>query len=248
MNPAQLEGGCYVVTPDLGDFETRGGWSEALVVHRATGARAISTYLVRVGPGRSPVRRFPGSDVVLYVVRGEGRLILPGGSAPLRTETGVYVAPGEPFAVENLSAGPLELWIGVCPQCEAPEWSDTIPDGAGGTIPGRIVAVDEQERQATADRFYQILVDRRVGSEQVTQFIGHIPRSRSPQHYPLYEEAILVLSGEGRMWAGKSSAPVAPGSMIYLPRRQSHCLECTAEDGMSLVGLFYPAGSPAAAY
>ena len=36
--------------------------------------------------------------------------------------------------------------------------------------------------------------------------------------------------------------------MIFLPRKQAHCLECLDENGMELMGVFYPAGSPAINY
>lgn len=32
--------------------------------------------------------------------------------------------------------------------------------------------------------------------------------------------------------------------MIFLPKKQPHCLECLDENGMELMGVFYPAGSP----
>ena len=63
-----------------------------------------------------------------------------------------------------------------------------------------------------------------TGSAQVTQFIGMIPRSKAPEHFHTYEEAICILSGCGEMWAGDSHAPVRPGSVIFLPRKQPHCL------------------------
>ncbi|MEE8108542.1 MAG: hypothetical protein V3T36_05245 [Gammaproteobacteria bacterium] len=59
---------------------------------------------------------------------------------------------------------------------------------------------------------------------------------------------ITVLSGNGLMWAGTESTPIRAGSMIFLPRKQAHCLECQDEEGMHLIGHFYPAGSPAVRY
>jgi quercetin dioxygenase-like cupin family protein len=50
------------------------------------------------------------------------------------------------------------------------------------------------------------------------------------------------------MWTGNKHAEVKPGSMIFLPRKQAHCLECLDENGMELMGVFYPAGSPAINY
>ena len=50
------------------------------------------------------------------------------------------------------------------------------------------------------------------------------------------------------MWAGKTSAPIAPGSCVFLPRGQPHCVENTGDGELRLLGVFYPAGSPAVRY
>ncbi|NND44121.1 MAG: cupin domain-containing protein, partial [Xanthomonadales bacterium] len=102
--------------------------------------------------------------------------------------------------------------------------------------------------QAAGEREFRLLVGPATGASQVTQFVGRIPQSSAPEHHHLYEEAICILSGEGRMWTGDRSAPVRPGSLIFLPRKQPHSLQCESADGMSLVGVFYPAGSPAVSY
>jgi mannose-6-phosphate isomerase-like protein (cupin superfamily) len=100
----------------------------------------------------------------------------------------------------------------------------------------------------TADRWYRVLVDEEIGSEQVTQFVGSIPTGRAPDHFHEYEEVLFILRGEGRMWAGEASTPIAPGSCIYLPKRQLHCVENTGDGELRLLGVFYPAGSPAVRY
>ena len=46
----------------------------------------------------------------------------------------------------------------------------------------------------------------------ITQFIGHIPTSKAAPHRHLYEEAIIVLYGEGYMWTEDSKAPVRAGT------------------------------------
>ena len=46
------------------------------------------------------------------------------------------------------------------------------------------------------------------------------------------------------MWAGETHTPIAPGSGIYLPKGQVHCVENTGNDELRLLGVFYPAGSP----
>ncbi|HEX3109994.1 MAG TPA: cupin domain-containing protein [Thermoanaerobaculia bacterium] len=101
----------------------------------------------------------------------------------------------------------------------------------------------DQPRQKTADRWYAELVQA-----EVTQFVGSIPPGRAPDHFHLYEEVICILAGEGIMHAGESSTPVAAGSCILLPIRQRHCLENTGSGELRLLGVFYPAGSPAVRY
>ena len=101
---------------------------------------------------------------------------------------------------------------------------------------------------ATGERFYQLLVGKKMGSKQVTQFIGSIPKSKAPDHFHLYEEAITILKGRGYMWTGNQKTKVKKGSMIFLPRKQTHCLECTVDIGLKLMGTFYPSGSPTVSY
>jgi oxalate decarboxylase/phosphoglucose isomerase-like protein (cupin superfamily) len=50
------------------------------------------------------------------------------------------------------------------------------------------------------------------------------------------------------MWAGESNTAIAPGSCIYLPKGQVHCVENTGEGELRLLGVFYPAGSPSVRY
>jgi mannose-6-phosphate isomerase-like protein (cupin superfamily) len=110
------------------------------------------------------------------------------------------------------------------------------------------VRLSDQKAQPTSDRWYRVLIDDRVGSTQATQFVGSIPPGRAPDHFHHYEEVLFILKGEGRMWAGESSAPIAAGSCIYLPKGQVHCVENTGVGELRLLGVFYPAGSPSVRY
>ena len=95
----------------------------------------------------------------------------------------------------------------------------------------------------TGDRWYRELIQG-----EVTQFVGGIPPGRAPDHFHLYEEVICILDGSGIMHAGESSTPIAGGSCIFLPRKQRHCLENSGAGELRLLGVFYPAGSPAVRY
>ncbi len=47
------------------------------------------------------------------------------------------------------------------------------------------------------------------------------------------------------MWAGETRTDIGVGSCVYLPRRQVHCVENRGDGALRLLGVFYPAGSPA---
>ena len=98
-------------------------------------------------------------------------------------------------------------------------------------------------RQLTGDRWYVELIQA-----EVTQFLGGLPPGRAPDHFHLYEEVICILEGAGVMHAGVSETPIAAGSCIFLPRKQRHCVENTGPGELRLLGVFYPAGSPAVRY
>ena len=92
------------------------------------------------------------------------------------------------------------------------------------------------------------MLDQDIGSTQVTQFVGSIPPGRAPDHFHHYEELLVILQGEGLMWAGETHAPIGPGSCVFLPKQQVHCVENTGDGELRLLGVFYPAGSPAVRY
>jgi mannose-6-phosphate isomerase-like protein (cupin superfamily) len=123
-----------------------------------------------------------------------------------------------------------------------------MPRNFATDFPQRVVSVDPQQRTAMGPRYFQLLVDKRIGSRTITQFIGHIPRSKAAPHRHLYEEALIVLSGEGYMWTERCKAAVRAGEAIFLPRKQLHSLEATSPDGMFVVGVICPGDNPSIAY
>ena len=112
----------------------------------------------------------------------------------------------------------------------------------------RVAGVDVQQRHAMGPRFFQHLVDRRVGANNAVQFIGHIPQSKAQMHRHLYEEALVIVSGEGVIWNENSRAPVRPGDVIFFPRKHVHSLQCTSPDGMDVVGMIHPGENPGINY
>ena len=157
--------------------------------------------------------------------------LVSGGSAKLiEADTGIFVPAGERIVIQNQGSAPVDL-VGV--QCPA----------TGEQLSQSVVRLSDQRAMPTADRWYRVLID-----SEVTQFVGSIPPGRAPDHFHEYEEVLFILRGEGLMWAGAKSTPIGFGSCVYLPRRQVHCVENTGTGELRLLGVFYPAGSPAVRY
>jgi len=233
-----LEGGCRVSTMHEGEPHVSGSLKIWEQIDRANGAEAISLRILEFGPGRSPSLRNAEFDEVLYALDA-CTMVIDGSAFEVGPESGVYIRPGRTFSVENAGAGAVTM---VSSQCPA-EPAESVKAGA---LP--IVRLSDRRALPTADRWYRVLVDDEIGSEQVTQFVGSIPPGRAPDHFHEYEEVLFILRGEGRMWAGQTNTPIAPGSCIYLPKRQVHCVENTGDGELRLLGVFYPAGSPAVRY
>jgi len=232
-----LEGGCRVSTMHEGESRVSGSlriWDQ---IGKASGAKAISLRVLEFGPGTSPALSNLDSDEVLYVLDGYCRVVIGEDEYELGPETGVYLRPGQTLRVENKGADVVRFISSQSPA--EPVKSSELPP---------IVKLSDRRALPTADRWYRVLVDDEIGSEQVTQFVGSIPPGRAPDHFHEYEEVLFILRGEGRMWAGETHTPIGPGSCIYLPRRQVHCVENTGLGELRLLGVFYPAGSPAVRY
>jgi mannose-6-phosphate isomerase-like protein (cupin superfamily) len=221
-------------------------------VGRATGAQGLSLRVMEFAPGLSPGLRGGDCDEVLYVLSGEATLFINGRAYPIEPETGIYLRPHETLTINNTSVTPLTLISAQCPEpphppaLVAPLTSTLEENSPPARAP--LVRLAERKRTPTADRWYRVLVDDEVGSTQVTQFVGSIPPGRAPDHFHTYEEVLFILRGQGRMWAGETSTPISAGACIYLPKRQLHCVENTGDGELRLLGVFYPAGSPAVRY
>lgn len=240
---AVLDGGAFVLTPEPGRAEACAGWDVLELIGAVDGARHLSQFLLRPREAAGELG-FGASEVALFVRAGTGMLTIAGRPFTVGPETALHLRPGETLGV---AGGQPEIIATVCPLGPEP-----APGGAGVpfdlSLPERAFGVDPAQRAAMADRFYQVLLGEETGSREVTVFIGEIPRSRAAAHRHMYEEAILILSGSGWLWTGNGRAGVAPGDVIFLPRKQLHSLECTDAGGMRLAGAFYPAGSPAVNY
>ena len=100
-----------------------------------------------------------------------------------------------------------------------------------------------REPERTGDREFRVLLSEGL---TITQFAGMIPPGRAPAHHHTYDEVVHVLAGQGVVHLGDTDTPIGPGTSIYLPPLQPHCLENTGAEPLLVLGVFHPAGSPAA--
>lgn len=248
----ELEGGCRVTGFDEGEAFRSGTLTIRCPIGRGTGTRAISLRIIEASYGLSPGMMSEGSDEALYLRSGHGTAWIDGREFPIDPDTALYVQAGANLTLRCDGEEPLVL-IGA--RCPDPGVAATIiePLAEPGSVqeaahPDPVIRLADVPRQATADRWYCELIDPKLGSLEITQFVGSIPPGRAPDHFHRYEEALFILEGTGRMWAGETSTPIGPGSCIFLPYEQVHCVENTGEGNLLLLGVFYPAGSPAVRY
>ena len=256
-----LVGGCRVSTLREGTPRVVGTLSIWNQVGKATGAKAISLRILEFGVGLSPALRNQEADEVLYVLEDlddpakpkRCTVFIDGRPHRVQTQTGIYLRPGQTLMVDNPGPDALCFVSSQCPESESrgilPLSSvELVFTDPRGPERSPIVRLVDQRETPTGDRWYRVLVDHEIGSEQVTQFVGSIPPGRAPDHFHEYEEVLFILRGEGRMWTGEQSTPIGPGSCVYLPRGQVHCVENTGDGELRLLGVFFPAGSPAIRY
>ncbi len=178
-------------------------------------------------------RRDDRRDELLYVLEGSGNATIGGETHALKPGTGLFVARDTSWHVDE-GDGLLLLSVLVEEPLAATATHAVIAGGDRGS--------------ATAGREFTLLARPENGCASVTQFVGHIPPGRAPDHYHLYDEVVYVLEGDGAFHVGDQTVALKPGSAIHLPARLVHCLENHGPGEMRVLGVFRPAGSPAEAY
>ncbi len=248
-----LAGGCRVSQMREGTPLVNGSLSIWHQIGREVGAQAISLRILEFAPGLSPgITNSCDDTLYVHEAPDQATVFIDGWSYPIASDSGIYLKPGETLTVNNAGAQPLRIISSQCPEPElqskfGPPLTSPLPEAKQPQQPP-IVRLADREAVPTGDRWYRVLVDEEVGSMQVTQFVGSIPPGRAPDHFHNYEEVLFILRGTGRMWAAETNTSIGPGSCVYLPRGQAHCVENTGIDELRLLGVFYPAGSPSVRY
>lgn len=240
-----LAGGCRVFGAQDGLRGNDGPRHFRSTICRRTGATEIAQTVIEYGQGRAAARVNPTAEEVLYIARGRGTCRVLGFEYAIEPGAGVFIPPNAPWSMGNPSGEPLVVVSVCCPEEPARPAVEPAPLGD----PPRLV-VHERDREAipSGDRRFKYMVDKDLGSRQVTQFLGFIPPSKAPFHSHTYEEAIYILEGTGVVHTERESTEFGPDTCIYLPPGTRHCLENPGTAAVKLLGVFYPSGSPAARY
>jgi quercetin dioxygenase-like cupin family protein len=210
--------------------------SVRLTFDSTTGCERLEQRVIHFAPGRSGDRRVGDRQEVLYVLAGDGILHLDGEAHSLQAKTGVFIAPGETYAVENVGPDALRIV------------SVTAPDDGVREREQRRVTVrldDQPELEASVERSFRYLVNEDAGCFDITQFLGIVQPSKAPFHSHSYDEVGYVVQGEGVAHVAGRSIPLRAGSCFHLPPDEVHCIENSGSGPMEILGVFHPSGSPA---
>jgi mannose-6-phosphate isomerase-like protein (cupin superfamily) len=204
------------------------------------GCDALEQRVIRFAPGLSKPHGGGTREELLFALSGTGTVTLDGTRHELEPESGILVAPGERYEVEN--QGPEELVLvsvlGLEPD-----------DGSGNGAERRVVRLaDQRPYPAGKDREFRYVANEEMGCRTVTQFVGSIPPGRAKPHYHTYEEVAYILEGEGVLHIGGESSTVRAGSCIHFPPREPHILENVGTGTLRVLGVFHPAGDPSMAF
>jgi mannose-6-phosphate isomerase-like protein (cupin superfamily) len=212
--------------------------AERELIDAADGCELFTMRLLRCVAGRSAQRQTGAAQELLFVIAGSGTLITAAGEQELETETGVLLGSDEHYELDN--RGPADLEI-VAVSLHTP--TGETPSAA---VLSRLA--DQAAQAATAEREFRIVFDPDNGCASATQFVGYIPVGAAPAHFHYYDEVIYVLEGQGVMHMNDTQTPLEAGSAINLPAREVHTLANSGPGIMRVLGVFRPAGSPAAAF
>jgi cysteine desulfurase family protein (TIGR01976 family) len=171
-----------------------------------------------------------GQGEAWYVLSGAGRVDIPGhGTTELTPGIAVWLNRETSY---SLAGDGLELVSVTVRQGEPPD---------GPAL--RVVSLEDSEPERTGDREFRVLLSAGLS---ITQFVGLIPPGRAPEHHHTYDEVVHVLAGNGVVHLADGDTEIGPGTSVYLPPYQPHCLENTGMQTLQVLGVFYPAGSPGA--
>ena len=233
--------GYHVAQRECAPVDQGDGAQTRVTIGQHCGCENLIQSVVTFPVGRTERSAREGREQSVFVLEGAGTLELHGSHA-LALDTAAYIKAGEQYAVENPGPAPLTALVVDAPTPDL----DDVPE-----LGERKVTVSfstQPSLEAGIGRTFRLLVDPQIGCAGFTQFLGEIPPGRAPDHSHTYDEVVYVVEGEGLLHMSDETRELKTGSCIYLPPLHVHCLENTGTGHMRVLGVFQPAGSPAARY
>ena len=207
------------------------GVSAAEMLNDAHGCRGLHQRRLSLSGDAALEGVAGGRGEAWYVIRGSGVLDAgDAGSTELRPGTAVWLRSGQGYRCR----GDLEV-LAITVRADAAQ------DQTGTAL--HVTTLDACPVERTGDREFRVLLSAGLS---ITQFAGLIPPGRAPEHQHTYDEVVHVLAGRGVVHLAGGDTEIGPGTSIYLPPHTPHCLENTGAEVLQVLGVFYPAGSPAA--
>jgi len=199
------------------------------------GCRGLHQRRLRLTGGAEIFGEAGGRGEAWYVISGSGTLAAgtEGGTATLRPGTAVWLGASQGYRCRAVGDPAADLEI----------LASTVRAGAPAGPVLQVTTLDGCEPERTGDREFRVLLSPGL---TITQFAGLIPPGRAPEHHHDYDEVVHVLAGQGVVHLRGGDTPIGPGTAIYLPPQAPHCLENTGQEPLRVLGVFHPAGSPAA--
>jgi mannose-6-phosphate isomerase-like protein (cupin superfamily) len=209
------------------------------------GCRGLHQRRLRLAGGAEMAGTAGGRGEAWYVIGGSGTLTAGtapgGGTAALRPGTAVWLGTGQGYRC-RAAAGPGNLG-GPGDEPGLQILASTVRAGSPADPVFQATSLEDCEPERTGDREFRVLLSSGL---TITQFAGLIPPGRAPEHQHTYDEVVHVLAGQGVLHLHSGDTPIEPGTAIYLPPQAPHCLENTGQGPLRVLGVFHPAGSPAA--
>ena len=181
-------------------------------------------------------------QLMVYALGGSGVLAAADVARELRAGTAALHRCNEGAAAVVAGVNGLALAVvSVGPECD-----EHAPLGVGEPVAR--LDLSDGTSAATGSRSFQVLLGPANGSCRATLFVGVVPPGAAPWHFHQYDEIVYVLRGEGVYHQAGSHQATQPGSAVRIPSRTVHINENTTTRDMHVLGVFTPAGSPAAAF
>ncbi|MDX2022310.1 MAG: cupin domain-containing protein [Deltaproteobacteria bacterium] len=232
-----------------------------------TRARNVAvTHLVVSPANRVAMHRHPNCAKVLYILKGNARVLGPKGQEPVKLTEGdaVYIPKGFPHVIENMGrqisaevlqvfapAGPEKVYRN--PQDAAARAEFEVLRGDPGKAPeGAKLVVARGQSAAVVNALggkasVRTLLDPTLTGDpalavNVVQFAAGAAEAKHANAGA--GEFLWVVSGGGNMKVGLEDFPFAANQAVHVPADQPHAASFKKDEPTTVVQVFSPAPKP----